>query len=92
MASLKVRDILANLEKKGFAKDESRDHIWLNYLSTEGKKTAIRTKVSHGEDEIGNPLISKMAKQVRLSNTDFISLVSCTLSGEEYYHKVKNYM
>lgn len=91
MASLKTRDIRAALTTKGFIEDPSRDHIWLNYVP-EGKKTRIRTKISHGKDSIGDPLISAMAKQTKINKNDFVDLVSCTLSGKEYYDKVKKDM
>ena len=90
MSSLKTKNIRANLKKKGFAEDNTRDHIWLNYLTPDGKKTTIRTKLSHGKESIGDPLISCMAKQVHLSKDDFMQLVNCTLSGDSYYLMVKN--
>ena len=90
MASLKTRDIINNLGKKGFDVNNTRDHIWLNYLTPEGRKTMIRTKLSHGEDSIGDPLISAMAKQTQLRKNEFINLVSCSMSREEYYSIVKD--
>lgn len=90
MSSIKAKDIRRNLSKKGFEEDDKKDHIWLNYISPDGKKTTIRTKLSHGKSDIGDPLIAKMAKQVHLSKSDFLELVSCTLSGENYYKQVKD--
>lgn len=89
MSSLQVKDIISNLKKKGFSEDRSKDHVWLNFLTSDGKKTIIRTKVSHGKSEITEPLITKMAKQVHLNKKQFIELVSCSLSGDVYYSIVK---
>ena len=89
MASLKTREIIQNLSKKGFAINESRDHIWLNYIAPDGKKTTIRTKISHGKDSIGDQLISAMAKQIKLKTKDFISFSRCDISKDEYYLLVK---
>lgn len=89
MSSIKTKEIRHNLAQKGFIEDNSRDHIWLNYFTPEGKKTIIRTKISHGKDSIGDPLILAMAKQVHLPKTQFIELVNCSLSGEEYYNIVR---
>ena len=91
MASLKTRDIRTALVNKGFSEDRSGDHIWLNY-TPDGKKTRIRTKISHGKDNIGDPLISAMSKQTKLGKNEFIELVTCSLSGKSYYDKVKSIM
>ena len=48
------------------------------------KKTAINTKISHGENEIGDPLIVAMAKQLFLNKNQFMELIQCTLSAESY--------
>lgn len=42
------------------------------------------TKLSHGKSEISDPLIVLMAKQVNLSKNQFMDLVNCPLSKEEY--------
>lgn len=89
MSSLQTRDIRANLTKKGFTEDSSGDHIWLNYRLPDGRKTVIRTKVSHGKPSIGDDLISKMSRQVHLSKKDFMKLVNCTLSADEYYDTIQ---
>ena len=90
MAVLKIRDIKTNLCKKGFEQNSSRDHIYLEYKSKDGKKTVIYTKVRHGAREIDGYLIGKMAQQTRLNKENFIKLVNCTLSGEDYYKIVQN--
>lgn len=88
MASLKTKDIKSNLCKKGFELDPN-NHNKLNYRP-DGKKTRIRTLYSHGKSEVGDSLIGMMARQTRLSISDFKRLVECTLSKEEYYDKVKD--
>ena len=90
MSSIKTRDIRRNLTKKGFSENDKKDHIWLNYIDPDGNKTTVRTKISHGKEDIGDPLISAMAKQAHISKRQFIELVTCTLSGEEYYNIVKD--
>lgn len=88
VSTLKTREIKANLCKKGFDPDDN-NHKKLNYRPF-GKKTKIRTVYSHGKSEIGEPLISLMAKEVGLTKQQFVELVSCTLSGEDYYELVKD--
>ena len=86
MSSLDARTVKASLIKKGFAVREG-DHTFFTLLK-DGAKTSIRTKVSHGEVEIGEPLIRKMSAQVHLSKADFLDLIRCPLSKEAYLEKV----
>ena len=83
---LKRNEIINNLKRKGFNKDEDGDHIFLRYQNTSGKKTPIFTKLSHGSNyrEIGLNLIGKMARQCRLSVKQFIKLAECEISRDEY--------
>ena len=83
MATLKIKDINAKLIKKGFTQ-KNNDHHFFYYINN-GKKTGISTKTSFGsKKEIGDPLISAMAKQVRLEKPDFLRLIKCTLSKLGY--------
>ena len=77
-----ARDVIAGLERKGFRGKEN-DHTFL-HLWVNGKKTAIYTKVSHGEKEIGDKLLGMMARQVKLPRRQFLELVDCPLKTEEY--------
>lgn len=82
MATLKTDKIDKALRKKGFKK-EDRDHHYYFYYHN-GKRTAINTKTSHGKDEISDPLINIMAKQLCLEKEQFMRLIQCTLDGEAY--------
>jgi len=83
---MKVRDILAGLNRKGFLQGES-DHTRL-ILYVKGKKTEIRTKVSHGASEIDDHLINVMSIQLHLEKKEFRDLVNCPLSLEGYLKKL----
>jgi predicted RNA binding protein YcfA (HicA-like mRNA interferase family) len=80
---LKVREIKKALTSKGFKEGEKRDHLYY-FLYYEGKKTAVFTKISHGEQEINDNLCAQMAKQTKLTNVQFRKLVDCGLTGEGY--------
>lgn len=82
MTSRKVHDVSANMCKKGFRKTET-DHTKF-HLYVDGKKTAIYTKISHGEVEIHETLIKAMARQLRLSKIQFLALVDCKIDGDDY--------
>ena len=83
MTALYSKSIKRNLVKKGF-RESNTDHKRYYYYSTEGKKTDIRTKLSHGDKTISKDLIAKMAKQIKLTNGEFVRFASCDISQEEY--------
>lgn len=76
------------LLKKGFVK-EDRDHKYFVFLY-EGKKTKVKTKTSHNDQDIGSSLISQMAKQLRLDKREFCDLINCPLTKEKYIAILKN--
>ena len=78
----------AALREKGF-RPASGDHVYYIYYSTDGKKSNVRTKISHGNHkDIGDQLVSMMAKQCKLSKADFKNLIACPLSRDEYERKL----
>jgi hypothetical protein len=58
------------------------------WFYVDDRKTSINTKISHGERELRDVLIGLMAKQVKLTKSDFLRLVECALSAEEYRGKM----
>ena len=80
---LKCRKIAQSLTAKGFREDRARKHVFYR-LEVAGLITAVHTMLSHGCDEISDPLVSKMARDVRLKRPQFVALVDCTLKGPEY--------
>lgn len=71
------------LKNKGFGVAESHHHYFI-YYSIDGKKTAVKTKTSHGQREISDDLIAKMARQVKVSRSEFLDLIDCPLSRKDY--------
>lgn len=78
------------LEKKGFRKAEG-DHHYFYYVNKDGKKTMSRTKTSHSRKmkDIPDSLLSQMARQVQLSKKDFLLLVDCPMSRDDYDERLK---
>jgi len=83
MANRKRKDIEKSLTKKGFVLTES-DHRYYSFI-VDGKEVA-KTKVSHGThyNVIDDGLISRMSHQCNLSKAEFLELVDCTMSQEQY--------
>ncbi|MCW4001048.1 MAG: hypothetical protein NWE93_12495 [Candidatus Bathyarchaeota archaeon] len=82
MATLKAREVISSLKKKGFLQSEG-DHTYF-VLHVSGKKTSIRTKVSHGKTELDEYLLHMMSLQVKLEKRQFADLVNCPLSAQDY--------
>ncbi|SFJ25735.1 hypothetical protein SAMN02910355_1829 [Terrisporobacter glycolicus] len=78
----------SSLKKKGFIQ-EPGDHKYFVFYC-DGKRSKIRTKVSHNGQDIGDSLIKCMSKQVHLNKSDFADLINCPLSKEEYTKKMKD--
>ena len=80
------RDIDAALRKKGFTRDSDGDHLRYFFTMPDKGKMRIMTLMSHGTfgETIGAPLISQMARQLRLTKKQFLELVDCTMDEEGY--------
>lgn len=52
---------------------------------------SVHPKLSRGRETrtYGDPLVSKVAKQLMLSRRDLVSLVECTISGADYVKRLR---
>jgi hypothetical protein len=82
MGARKSREIKEGRTKKGFLPEE-RDHTYL-FLYVEGRKSSIRTKVSHGVKEYGDRLLSLVARQLHLTTGQLDDLLDCPMSYMDY--------
>lgn len=87
MKPRKGKDIRDTLSNKGFI-PVNGDHVYL-FLMINGRKSAIRTKVSHGNIEYGDVLMGCIARQLHLSNKQLSSFLDCTISYDEYIKILK---
>jgi hypothetical protein len=77
------RDVEAALKNKGFRLKDGDHHFFL-YYTLGGLKSRVFTKTSHNEKQIRDDILSLMAKQCRLTNKLFGTLVDCPLTQEAY--------
>jgi len=82
MSTRKTEDIKQALTTKGFV--ISNTHHEMYWLYANGKKTSVRTRISHGSTEYDDRFLGLMAKQVGLARSEFNSLLDCPLSKEDY--------
>ena len=88
---IEKRDVESALPKKGFERDDSRQHhIYFNHRY-QGKYTGAYTYVSHGMKSIGDSIIKQMKNQLRLNSSHQVAdLVNCPISGDEYVQILKS--
>lgn len=90
---MKRRRIRSALIGKGFEKNEGSSHE--TYFMRVDGKVAVTTMISRGSShrEISKKLLSKMAKQLHMSNRQFLDYIDCAYTYEEYYNFIKeNYV
>ena len=84
MSEIRTAPIISALLSKGFVRASgNRDHQYF-FFHYHGKKSDIFTRISHGARAIDDWLAGRMARQLRLSKREFMSLVECTIGGAEY--------
>lgn len=82
----KKKVVEAALESKGFERNETHHAYFIYHTIKDGKKTRARTKTSHTPKmkDIPDNLLSQMAKQCYLTNSQFEQLIDCPLDRREY--------
>lgn len=83
--------VISSLVKKGFVLDKTH-HKYYSLCLPDGKKTRIKTYVSHGSSGIDDYLIKQMSTQMKLTKEQFKNFVECPLSYEAYLDVIRNYI
>lgn len=82
-----IQDVLL---LKGFELNPSKDHHRGYYLVVNGKKTGIRTYLSHGNADYTSYLMQQVKKQLKFQDVkkaeDFFD---CPMSAEQYIEMLK---
>ena len=89
MATRKRKDVESALSQKGFVLQDDGDHRYYHFCF-QGRRVA-RTKVSHGTKykDLADDLLVAMAKQCRLTKSNFLDLVDCHLTQDGYETRLK---
>ena len=88
MSTMQARTIASGLQSKGF-KRSNRHHVFF-HLYINGRRTPVHTRISHGQRECGDSLISMMSKDLRLKPKQFKRLVTCPMSFQVYVKHLAN--
>ena len=80
----KARRIEAALLAKGFQRTDAK-HRKFAYVTTRGSESQLRTLLSHGGNrDIDDRLLATMARQCGLSRLEFLALIDCDLTQDDY--------
>lgn len=85
MAQIDRKDIESGLQRKGFRRANGPHKMY--YFYHNGKKTSIRTKISHGSDYkvYSDNLLNLVKKQLHLdTNKQLKDFFYCPLSETDY--------
>ncbi len=78
----KVESQLRHKFKFVDSEQHGHDHVWLE-LKLPGIPVVL-TKLSHSKDDLRNPLIKRMASQLRVDSQFFIGMINCSKSDAEF--------
>ncbi len=81
--SYKPSEIRKSLEKKGFKKKKGRQHHHKLTLYKDGKRTSIKTYVSHSNKEYDSYLQHQMKKQLKLTLSELHELLDCPMDYDK---------
>jgi predicted RNA binding protein YcfA (HicA-like mRNA interferase family) len=89
----KHREVRAGLTAKGFVEEPQRKHVHFVYEDLQGRTTIARTMISHDAagNDIGDNLLSKMARQIGLKKRQFEDLIDCPMTRDEFNEIVAKY-
>ena len=82
MSTWQTRRIKKALLHKGF--QEHQTHHNMFWLYANGKKTSVRTRLSHNVREYGDNLLALVAKQLHIDRNRLDDFIECPLTQEAY--------
>ncbi|MBN1323883.1 MAG: hypothetical protein JW986_07810 [Methanotrichaceae archaeon] len=84
-SALDQDEIETGLRRKGFKESYNNHKYFVLYFNN---KKEAGTFLSHGKNrDIGNPLLSAMARELGISSSEFVDLIKCPLSTTDYLDK-----
>jgi len=86
----KTGEYRSALLRKGFKQERATGHdIFCLYVG--GEKTQIFTMLSHGSSEdINNPLLNNIKRQLRLNNQEIQSFIECPMDYGEFLKTLRS--
>ncbi len=88
MAVFKVRKIKRELVGKLQAEEESGRHLVYRVFDDDGTFLG-ETYISHGEIEVGDPLLGQMARQLNITPQLWKGIIRCPQGRGEYLQQAR---
>jgi len=82
MAVLKAETVKKAMMKKGFIMEAGRQKHPRYYFEDNGEIAAVKTHMSHNDQELNDFLQAQMAAQLHISKADFLEMISCQIEHE----------
>lgn len=82
MTTRRTRELKTGLTGKGFHQEDTHHEMYWFYVR--GKRTSVRTRISHGENEYADNLLGQMARQIGLKRREFDDFIDCPISQDAY--------
>lgn len=82
MSTYPARRLRRAFLRKGFQEEKTHHRIF--WLVVEGKRTRIRTRLSHGTKEYGPQLLHEMGRAMMLNRQELDRFLECPMDHEEY--------
>lgn len=89
MPSYKPTRVHAALTSKVASRVAHRKHVYYSILDTDGTVLG-ETHISHGNKDIGDANIGRMARQINIPGPVFRSFIECTVSGDDLLTLLRN--
>lgn len=70
------------MKKKGFLMETGRQKHPRYYFEDNGEIAAVKTHMSHNDQELTDFLQTQMAAQLHLAKSDFLEMISCKMEHE----------
>ena len=83
---VKFREVRASFSQKGFEEVEGSNHEKYRFIDERGRKTEIRTVLSRRPDgsDLDRGTQGQIARQMRLTTSQFREFVNCSISRADY--------
>lgn len=80
----KKRDVETGLRNKGFKPVRQNKHLHYYYYTVGDLLSDIGTHLSHNNKDLDEHLLREMARQCKVNMREFLNLIDCSLSREDY--------
>jgi hypothetical protein len=83
MAECHASEFSRALVSKGFDRSQGKHHTMF-HLTAYGRRTSVRTRLSHGGRRVDDWLPSQIARELHITKRELLRFVKCEIGEQEY--------